>query len=100
MCVYVYIYTHVAESKLGPRFGFFESKLGPRLRQNLVQDVLLVFPSFIVFFGVFLKSQIVCRGAKNYMWQFAGVSKIGFSKKQVAFFVSFFWMLETEKEKR
>ena len=67
VCMYVYIYMHIylslslsrsiyiyaVASKLGPRFGFFASKLGPRLRQNLVQDfVLLVFPQFYSVFWV------------------------------------------------
>ena len=74
----MYIYIYAVESKLGPRFGFFESKLGPRLRQNLVQDFfLLVFPQFYsVFLGI-LKTQIVCRGAKIFFGQFVRVSKKG-----------------------
>ena len=71
--------------------GFFESKLGPRLGQNLVQDFyLLVFPQFYSVFRVCLKSQIVCRGAQIFFGQFVRVSKKGFSKKNVHFlFLSF-----------
>ena len=53
LSIYIYIHTYVVAPKRGPSFGFFETKLGPRLRQNLVQDfVLLVFPSSTVFWGM------------------------------------------------
>ena len=85
---YIYI---LQSQNLVQDLGFFESKLGPRLRQNLVQDFfLLVFPQFYSVFWVCLKSQIVCRGAKILFWQFVRVSKKGFSKKNVHFlFLSF-----------
>ena len=63
--------------------GFFESKLGPRLGQSLVQDFRL-FPKFYSILGI-SKSQIVCRGAKICFWQFVMVSRKGFSKKNVHF---------------
>ena len=84
--------------------GFFESKLGPRLRQNLVQDFfLLVFPQFYSFFlGILKKTQIVCRGAKIISWQFVRVSKKGFSKKNVHFlFLSFLcWRKKKRKHEK
>ena len=73
------MYTHTLESKLGPRFFSFESKLGPRLRQKLGPICfLLVLLNFVVFSGVSLKTQRVCRGAKIVVWQFVRVSKKGF----------------------
>ena len=42
-CLRKDIYIYTVESKLGPRFGVFESKLGPRLRQNLVKDFFACF---------------------------------------------------------
>ena len=80
-------------------WGFFESKLGPRLRQNLVQDFFACFfPNFIVFFGYLKKTQIVCRGAKIIFWQFVRLSKKGFRKKMCTFCFCLFYVGE-RKEK-
>ena len=79
--------------------GFFESKLGPRLGQNLVQDYfLLVFPQFYGVFWVCLKSQIVCRGARIFFGQFVRVSKKGFSKKMCTFCFCLFYVGKSKKE--
>ena len=79
--------------------GFFESKLGPRLRQNLVQDVfLLVFPQFYSVLGYLEKTQIVCRGAKIIFWQFVRGVKKGFSKKNVHFLFLSFCVGERKRE--
>ena len=48
-------------------------------------------------FCICLKSQIVCRGAKIFFWQFVRVSK-RFSKKKCALLVFVFFMLEKRKK--
>ena len=62
----------------------------------------LFFPSFIVFFGYLKKTQIVCRCAKIFFWQFVKVSKKGFSKKNVHFlFLSFLcWKKKKRKHEK
>ena len=87
---YTYIYIHAVELKIRPRFGGFwvenPSKVALKIRPRFF---LLAFPIFIVFFAGLKKTQIVCRGAKNFLAVCQGVKK-GFSKKNVHFlFLSF-----------
>ena len=96
ICMYIYIYLYVVESKLGPRFGFFESRLGPRWRQNLVQEFLLVLPNFIVFLDTSKKHK-QCVGVRKYFVAVCQGVKKGCSKKKCALFVFVFFMLEKEK---
>ena len=72
--------------------GFFESKLGPRLGQNLVQDFFACFPMFYSVLGVCFKSQIVCRGAQIFFGQFVRVSKKGFRIKMCTFCFCLFYV--------
>ena len=89
---YIYICCRV---KTWSKTWVFESKLGPRLRQNLVENVFCLFPppsNFIVFFGYLEKTQIVCRGAKIFFGQSVSASKRGLSKKVCTFvFVFLCW---------
>ena len=81
MSLSIYIYIYAVESKLGPRFGLFwvktwskvASKLGPRF-------CFACLPLFYSVFLAFLKSQVVCRGAKKCFAGCRGVKK-GFCKK-------------------
>ena len=72
VCMYTYICTYACcrgkkwSNFLFIFFVFFfggggvESKIGPRLRQQLVQDLLCLFsPSFIVFLVFFLNTNTV-----------------------------------------
>ena len=77
-------------------WAFFESKLGPRLRQNLVRYFVWFSPVCSVFF-VFLKSKKVCRGAKIFLCRSSGCPK-GFSNK-IVFFCFCLFVLEKEEEK-
>ena len=76
--IYLFIYIHTY-TFAGCRVKSWSQNWG-FLSQKLVQDLFgLLFPSFIVFL-VFLKSQIVSRGAKTIYLQVVGVSKKGFRK--------------------
>ena len=91
----IYIYIHTIESKVGPRSGVFESKLGPSLCQNLVQ-YFCFFPNFIVFFG-HPKKQIVCRDAKIFFGSLSRCQKRIFEKCAFFVFVFFCWRKKKRK---
>ena len=72
-------------------WGFFESKLGPRLGQNLVQDfVLFVFPRFMVLWGILTitKGCIFCN--------LSGCQKR--SSKDCALLVFIFWKKKKDEK--
>ena len=65
--------------------AFFESKLGPRLGQNLVQDfILLVSPNLQCISG-YLKNYKQCVGVRKYFWAVCQGVKKGFSEKKALF---------------
>ena len=60
----IYIYIYAVESKLGPRFGFFESNLVQGCVKTWSKIFIACFPQFIVFFG-YLKNHKSYVGARK-----------------------------------
>ena len=99
MCIYIYTHIYICcRVKTWSKIWFFESKLGPRLGQDLVQDLFCLFPQVCSVWGLSYKSQIVCRGAKIIVLQFVRVSKRVFENK-CALFVFLCW-IKKEKQNR
>ena len=78
--------------------GLISQTLVQNKSQKLVQDVLFIFPSFIVFL-VCLNSQIVCRGAKIVFSQNCRDVKNDVFETKKAFFVfCLFYVEERQRE--
>ena len=89
--IYLFIHTHICcRVKLGPRFGFFELKLGPKVASKLGPRFSGLFSLILECFLVILKkTQIVCRGAKIV---FGSLSGWVFEKKCAFFVFVFFYV--------
>ena len=95
LSLYIYIERERQRVKTWSKICFCESKLGPGLRQNLVQDLFCLFSPILKCFGGILKTQIVCRGAKIFLAVCQGFKK-GFRKKMCTF--CFFYVGERKRE--
>ena len=78
----------------GPRFGGSSVKNWSKSSVKNWSKFFTVFPIFIVFWGIFLKAQIVSHCAKIVFLQNFGDVKNEVFEKKIAFFVFVFFMLE------
>ena len=76
------------------KLGVYKLKFGPSYKLKTGPSFFIVFPIFIVFFGVCLEAQIVSHCVKIVFLQNFGDVKNEVFEKKIAFFVFSFFMLE------